>query len=58
MNYCNEKYSTIKMAAVFARNCIKGWKWPSLNIPSISDVLKKTEMQLPFNMLMIQELVG
>lgn len=46
------------MAAVFARNCIKGWKWPSLDIPTITHVLKKSEMHLPFNMLMIQELVG
>lgn len=58
MNYCNEKYPTIKMAAVFARNCIKDCKWPSLDIPRISDVLKKSEMHLLFNMLMIQELVG
>lgn len=46
------------MAAVFARNCIKDWKWPSLDIPSISNILKKSEMHLPFNTLKIQELMG
>lgn len=58
MNYCNEKYSAIKMAAVLARDCIKYWKWPSIDISSISDTLKKSEIYLPFNMVMSQEPVG
>lgn len=46
------------MAAVLARDCIKYWKWPSIDISSISDTLKKSEIYLPFNMLMSQEPVG
>lgn len=46
------------MAAVFARDCIIYWNWPSIDIPSINDVLTKSETHLPFNVLMSQELVG
>lgn len=44
------------MAAVFDRISIKYWKWPRLDIPSISNVLGKSEMHLLFNMLNTTEL--
>lgn len=44
------------MAAVFDRNSAKYWKWPRLDIPSISNALEKSEMHLPFNMLNTTEL--
>lgn len=44
------------MAAVFDRNSLKYWKWPRLDIASISSALEKSEMHLPFNMLNMTEL--